>query len=168
MTKTVKIVEETTPPPPAPEEKRKIPTLEFLQVPYTHDELLDLAEKLARAGAEKERLEEIFEVQRLDFKHQFEALESTMRDLVRKIGRRSQWQNVQCTWILETPSADEKTLVRMDTGEVVKTVPMSDHDYQDRLPEIFKDSSAKISADDFKLKAAADVDPSAAAEPTKQ
>lgn len=119
--------------------KRTASAIEYLQVPFTRDEMVDLAERLARAGSEKQALEERFEVQKLDFKYQHKALEESIRSLNRQIVQRSHWDNVECLWELEQPTKQEKTLIRLDTGEIVKTVPMQGSDYQDPLPAVFKE-----------------------------
>lgn len=127
--------------------KRTSDTLEFLQVAYTKAELLTLADAMARADEERERLEEQLEVVKTDFKHKLEAVESTLKDLRRKYRRGNHWENVDCFYILEDPTPNEKTLVRRDTGELMRVVPMDPRDYQDPLPIAMKPEQPMTAAD---------------------
>jgi hypothetical protein len=134
----ITIVDTKGPHPPAHLEKtrRTAPALEFLPVPFTDAEILLMAETMARQSTEKQNIEEQFEVVKLDFKHQLENIDASLRSIYRKISKRSHYENVDCFYILEEPTRDEKTLVRRDTGEIVRVVPMAAHDYQDRLPAV--------------------------------
>jgi hypothetical protein len=149
----VRIIHETEE-PEAPA-KRTINTLEFLSVPYTDPELLRFAEAIARHTIEKEKQEEQFEVIKLDFKHKIESLDASIRDLTRKITKRAHYENVDCFYMLESPTEREKTLVRRDTGEVVRVVPMDPHDYQDPLPTVLASTDPVDKTDSFSLAAPA-------------
>lgn len=132
---------QTPQPPPAEaigKDHRKEPALEYLPVAYTDAEVLVLADQMARFSSEKQALEEQFEVIKLDFKHKLEALEASLKSVTRKIQKRTHYENVDCIFILEMPTPNEKTLVRLDTGDLVRVVPMDSRDYQDPLPMVLK------------------------------
>lgn len=157
-----RIAETSDPAPQVETPKRTAPTLEFLPVPYTDAEILVFADKIARLTVEKQNSEEQFEVVKLNFKHTLEALEAAIRDVTRKITKRAHYENVDCIYQLETPTTQEKTLIRRDTGEVVRVVPMDSRDYQDPLPAVMKPDqvdatdSFSLAAPDVKSAAAGD------------
>ncbi len=132
------VTERPDPTPPVEKAKRTTPTLEFLPVAYTDSEIVALADSLARYAADKERLEEQFECIKLDFKSKIEAVDNSVKSIGRKIRTRSHYENVDCFYMLEDPTPGEKTLVRRDTGEIVRVVPMDARDYQDPLPLAMK------------------------------
>ena len=118
--------------------QRTVPTLEFLPVPYTDAEILTRAEEMARYETERQTLEEQFEAIKLDFKSKLEALAGNIKKRSREIRVRSHYENVECVYVLERPSPHEKTLIRLDTGEIVRRIPMDARDYQDPLPAVLK------------------------------
>lgn len=140
--------------------------LEYLPVPYTDAEVLVMAEQMARFSSEKQALEEQFEVIKLDFKHKLEALEASLKSVTRKIQKRTHYENVDCIFILEMPTPHEKTLVRLDTADCVRVVPMDSRDYQDPLPMVLKTEKAPDPVDrtPFNLEAPANGKAAAAAD----
>jgi hypothetical protein len=120
--------------PPAPAPKRESPALEYLPVRYTDPERMDIAEQLGRAAQAQGDLEDQKKAQDAEYKESLEAVKLQIKRLSRKLGAGSEMRNVQCKWLLEDPTSKEKTLVRLDTGEVVRVLPMQDHDFQETLP----------------------------------
>lgn len=121
-----------TEPPAQP--KRTTPGLEWLQVRYTMAERLDLAEKLARCQASIEQAEDQKKATDAQHKDLVTRLETERRSLTRKLTAGGEMRNVDCTWLLGDPTPSEKTLVRLDTGEVVRIVPMIGTDFQEEIP----------------------------------
>lgn len=136
--KSSDLITEVPPPAEPDRQKRTAPALEFLPVPYTDSQILVMADSMARYSVEKQNLEEQFEVVKMDFKHKLEAIDASIRTLTRNITKRSHYENVDCIYVLEEPTHAEKTLVRMDTGEVVRVLPMDPRDYQDSLPAVMR------------------------------
>lgn len=120
-------------PPPEPT-KRRERTMDFLPVHFKPIERLDLAERLARATQAKGDLEDQKKAMDAEHKDNLTGLELEIKRLSRKLTTGYDMQNVTCEWIYGDPTSAEKTLVRMDTGEVVRVVPMQQHDYQEELP----------------------------------
>lgn len=120
--------------PPA-KPKRTTPGLEWLQVRYTMPERLDLAEKLARCQGSIEQAEDQKKATDAQHKDLITRLETERRSLTRRLNAGGEMRNVECTWLLGDPTDREKTLVRLDTGEVVRTVPMIGTDFQEEIPE---------------------------------
>lgn len=116
--------------------KRTEPTLEYLPVLYTREERLDLAEQLARASQAAGDAEDSKKAADAEHKETMEALKLSIKRLSRKLTSGHEMRNVQCKWLLDSPTAVEKTLVRLDTGEVVRVMPMQDRDYQQALPGV--------------------------------
>jgi len=116
---------------PAP---RETPTLEYLAVRFTDPERMDIAEQLGRAAQAQGDIEDQKKAQDAEHKEELEAVKLQIKRLSRKLATGSEMRNVQCTWLLGDPKPDEKTLVRKDTGEIVRVVPMHEHDYQENLP----------------------------------
>jgi len=113
--------------------KRHVDTMEFLPVAYTPAQLLEMGTRLARTTQEKEQVEERFESLKADHKATTESLDKSLRQLTRQINVGTHYENVDCAWILEMPTHHEKQLVRKDTCEIVRTVPMERGDYQEVL-----------------------------------
>ncbi len=113
--------------------KRHVDAIEFLPVMYTQGQLLEMGTRLARTTQEKQQAEEQFEAIKAGHKHTLEALDANARQLTRQINLGTHYENVDCLWILEMPTHHEKQLVRRDTGEIVRTVPMDRGDYQEVL-----------------------------------
>lgn len=110
--------------------------MEYLPVRYTGPERLDLAEQLARASQAKSDAEDQKKAQDAEYKETVEGLNLAIKRLSRKLTSGHELRNVPCKWLLEDPTPKEKTLVRMDTGEIVRVVPMQDRDFQETLPGI--------------------------------
>lgn len=109
---------------------REVETLEFLPVRFSNAERLDLAEQLARAAQSRQDAEDQKKAKDAEHKDTLEGLNLSIKRLTRKLTTGSEMRNVPCKWLLEDPTANEKTLVRLDTGEVVRVVQMQDHDRQ--------------------------------------
>jgi hypothetical protein len=101
---------------------------------YTPAERLDLAERLARAATSLSDVEDQKKASDASHKEIVEGLKLEMKRLSRRLTSGNEMRNVSCEWLLGDPTPKEKTLVRKDTGEVVRVMPMQDHDYQEELP----------------------------------
>lgn len=119
---------------PASPPRRESSALEYLPVRYTDPERMDIAEQLGRAAQSQGDLEDQKKAQDAEHKEALEAVKLQIKRLSRKLASGSEMRNVMCKWLLEDPTPKEKTLVRLDTGEVVRVVPMQDHDFQEELP----------------------------------
>ena len=124
-------------------EKRTSDTIEFLPVQFTPAERLDIGEQLARAVQSRQDAEDQKKAKDAEHKQLIEALNMQTKRLTRRLSTGSEMRNVSCRWLLEDPTPREKTLVRLDTGETVRTVPMQDHDYQMDLPEPIPPANGK-------------------------
>jgi hypothetical protein len=116
--------------PPA---KRTSETMEYLAVLYTDQEKYHLATQLAQANQAMGDAEDKKKVIDAEHKETVEGLKLSIKRLSRKLTQGAELRNVQCVWLMEDPTRDQKTLVRRDTGETVRIVPMQEHDYQDNL-----------------------------------
>ena len=125
---------EVTDTAPASVKPRESHTMEYLAVRYTSSERLDIAEQLGRAAQTQGDLEDQKKAQDAEHKEALEACKLQIKRLSRKLATGSEMRNVQCVWLLGDPSSSEKTLVRKDTGEIVRVMPMQDCDYQEELP----------------------------------
>ncbi|MGH7486322.1 MAG: hypothetical protein ACREMY_12095 [bacterium] len=114
--------------------QREAPGLEYLPVQYTMAERLDLAEQLARAAQSSQDLDDQKKANDAEYKEASEAVKLALKRLTRKLTQGNEMRNVNCKWLLEFPTSREKTLVRLDTGEQVRVMPMQDHDFQEELP----------------------------------
>lgn len=109
--------------------------LEWLPVTYTTAQRLQLSEKLARAVQSLEDAEDRKKARDAEHKELVQRLELERKSLARRINLGHEMQNTECKWILDDPTHGEKTLVRMDTGEIVRVVPMQSQDYQESILE---------------------------------
>jgi len=124
----------TPKPEPVPTPKVTQVTTEYLTVPFTTDELLALGAQLARALQADTDLEERMKSQKLEWNEEQDGIDKSIRNLKHKLNARGEMRDTLCKWIYEEPTKAEKSLVRLDTGEIARVVPMQSYDYQDGLP----------------------------------
>lgn len=68
-----------------------------------------------------------------DFKERMDYIQTDIKHLARAIRANGEFRPVDCEWLMHRPNDGFKTLVRADTGEIVQTEPMGQHELQDEL-----------------------------------
>ena len=67
------------------------------------------------------------------FKEQLDALYASATSLARQIRARGESKEVECLVKMHDPNEFEKTTIRLDTGEIVLTEPMTQEERQENL-----------------------------------
>jgi len=107
---------------------------EYLRYTFTPHETTENAQSLARrnrAFAEHQLRKKQLAA---DLKTQEEALNEEIARLSRYVTDGYDFRMVECTVIFNSPKTGLKEIVRLDTGELVRTDKMSPAELQDELP----------------------------------
>ncbi len=103
---------------------------EFLKCDYTKDEMLEMGHDLSRASQSRRSLEQQKKQIDAQLKGQIEEQNTAIERLSNAIFNGCEWRNVECRVELDTPSTGRKRIVRIDTGEEVRIILMTDEDRQ--------------------------------------
>lgn len=105
---------------------------EYLKCEFTEKEILEFGGELARKHSEINELEDQKKRIVSDLKAKSEAADAEASILARKIQNKNEYRDVECQ---EVYNYVEKTvtIVRVDTGEIVKTRPMNENEKQELL-----------------------------------
>lgn len=103
---------------------------EHLKCEFTDAEIADFARQLARANQSRGSIEQQKKEVDSQLKAEIECQNSIINRLSGLVATGSEYRAVECTVQLDTPENGRKRIVRIDTGEEVKIVPMTDADRQ--------------------------------------
>lgn len=107
---------------------------EWLACKLTDAEVMAKAQEMAAHHAQSAKLaNELGQIQ-ADFKARIKKEEAEIGTLSLAVANREERRDVKCQWWLNFPRKGEKCLVRLDTGEKVRTAVMVEADYQGSLP----------------------------------
>jgi flagellar motor switch protein FliM len=115
--------------------KRSKRTTEMLPVLYTQEEMDEKRDRLSTAMLQYDAVEEEKKVAASKYVEDMKALRGEMRQLSKAIHRKGEDRSTDCIVKFHDPSLGFKTIVRLDTGEVIRTEAMSDDERQDNLFE---------------------------------
>lgn len=104
--------------------------VEYLKCDLTDTEIADAARELAKANARRASIEQQKKEVDSQLKGEIEAQNTVIARLAQLINAGHEYRNIDCRVELDTPEAGKKTIVRLDTGEVVNIKPMTDADRQ--------------------------------------
>jgi len=107
---------------------------EYLQYTFSPDELKDIAGQLARRNTEAAELEERKKQVVTDFGAQITASKAEISRLSRLYCNGYEYRNIDCEVRLNDPASGRATIIRTDTGEVVRVRSMTLEEMQDVLP----------------------------------
>lgn len=113
-------------------EQRK--STEYLQYHFTDAELLDLAKTNARTQSEKRALENQKAQITKQLAGDIAAKDAELQKLSELVSNGYEYRQVECSIVLDMPVRGMATIIRDDTGEVVKERRMNDSEYQGKLP----------------------------------
>lgn len=105
----------------------------MLKVIFGEDELKEFSGQLARATEELCAAEEEKKAITAQFKERTESAKMTALALSRKINSGYDMRYVDCELKMDDPRVGEVTIIRLDTGEIVRTRPMTDEECQFKL-----------------------------------
>ena len=89
----------------------------------------ELSTVILRQGEVEERKSSVNRT----FKEELDGLYSRASDLARQIKARGQDRAVECVVEFHKPNIGEKTIIRLDTGELVRTEVMTDSERQEEI-----------------------------------
>jgi hypothetical protein len=107
---------------------------EFLKYDYTPDEIRELGRDLARKTTENAEVELQLAAVKSQFKDRQSRLTAEISTLSRQVANGYEHRNVECKIQWHTPRLGMKTIIRCDTGEVVRETQMSNEERQQMLP----------------------------------
>ena len=99
--------------------------IESVRVPFTDEQIQQLGERLALADQQIYELRESKKMLMKDLAAQIEQAEIHQADLMRKINQRYEMQDMECQVLFGTPRNGVKTIVRPDTGEIIREEAMT-------------------------------------------
>lgn len=106
---------------------------EYLRYQFTDAELLDLSKQLARKLAEQERAERELKEVSTQLKAAVTAKENEVSTLSHLVQNGYEYRNIECEVRFDHPEKGKKTMLRMDTGEIVSESKMTGEDLQGQL-----------------------------------
>ena len=102
----------------------------MLKVIYTEDELKEFAGRLARATTELGEAEEQKKAIMAQFKERIESARLDTLALSRNITTGYAMKYVDCVLHMDSPKVGDVTIIRTDTGEIVRVRPMTEEECQ--------------------------------------
>ena len=104
--------------------------LEYLKCEFSAEEIQIAARELACSAQLKASIEQRKKEIDASLKAEIEGENSKIARLSSYITTGYEWRNVECAVQLDTPERGNKTIIRNDTGELVKVMRMKDADLQ--------------------------------------
>jgi hypothetical protein len=123
---------------------------EYCKYTFTDAEITDAAKELARAAQQRASLEQRKKEVDSQLKADIEAQNSIVGRLSSYINTGYEYRDIECRVELDTPEVGKKRIVRLDTEEEVKVVPMTDMDRQMRLELQEKAEQAEAAKEEAK------------------
>ena len=103
---------------------------QYLKCEFSATEIADKAKELATANRKRGSIEQQKKEIDADLKGKVEAQNSIIGRLSEQIMTGSEYRDVDCTIVMDSPAIGQKTIIRNDTGEEVKVELMTDEDKQ--------------------------------------
>lgn len=100
---------------------------------FTGEEMDAKGDAMSTACLEYDRVEEEKKSASSVYTDQLKALRGEMRQLAGQIRKKGVERPVDCAVQFHTPDVGNKTIIRLDTGEMVKVEPMSAEERQENL-----------------------------------
>ncbi len=126
-----------------------------LRCEFTSEELDSKGQALSATMLRYDEVEEEKKAATATYREQLSDLRGEMRRLSKQIKTKGEDRPVECLAKFHSPNVGEKTIVRLDTGEVVRIEPMTDDERQenlfeevDELERIYKLEKAADAQDD--------------------
>ena len=107
---------------------------ESLPVQLTQEELLEHGAEAAKAREEMSSAEAEYKVAKDVYKEDLSFLESKLKRHLQAISAGTEDRPVLCEWQFDVPTTGTKSLVRLDTVEVLREAAMEGEDLQENLP----------------------------------
>ena len=108
-------------------------TEKMLRYTFSREELLEIGKKLAEANGRKVQIDSDQKRVVSDFKAQAAKADSEIGSLSQNISSGYDLRMVKCVIEYNSPIVGQKTIRRLDTFEVVETLPMDSGEMQEEL-----------------------------------
>lgn len=119
---------------------------EYLRYTFSDPELLDLSKQLARKLAEEERAERELKEVTTQLKSVVTLKEGEVHSLSGLVQNGYEYRMIDCEIFFDMPERGKKTMIRIDTREIVSEQKMSGDDLQGQLfrkQEVERNQAAK-------------------------
>ena len=104
-----------------------------LQYKFTKEELLDLGRTLGESQLALRQLDDDRKMVVDEWKAKISSQEATINDLSNKTSSGYEYRNIECSVTYDVPVKGQKTIMRLDSGDVVKIMEMDDAEKQGEL-----------------------------------
>lgn len=131
--------------PPMPSEYALKPVRLHLRSNFTDAEKVEFAQQLAEAQREIESIEAEKKRANTQFKSRIESASADREEMMDRIQTGYEMRETLCTVTANVPEVGKKTIVRTDTGEVVRVETMTDAERQLELPGVGEAADAEQS-----------------------
>ena len=108
---------------------------EWLKYSFSEAEIKELAKKLAYETRTLEELEDQKKSVVSDFSNKITRVKASLSGLANNINNGYDFRNIDCEVLLNSPEAGQKSIVRLDTGEIVRVEDMTQNEKQEKLFE---------------------------------
>lgn len=115
--------------------------VEYLKYTFSDAEVLELSKTLAKHNQDLSEIEAQKKRITADFAAKIQAEQEQIGMMSRKVCSGYEFRNIDCKQQYHVPRPGLKTIVRLDTGELVKEMPMTESELQEVLP--FMDGAPK-------------------------
>jgi hypothetical protein len=100
---------------------------------FCDDEVEQKGQELSTASITYDEVEDAKKSAMKEYTDNLKALRGTMRTLSKAIRSKGEVRDVECVVRMDKPQIGSKQTVRLDTGEIVRTEPMTDEEKQQEL-----------------------------------
>ena len=109
-------------------------SMEYLKYQFTDDEKREISEQMAQQVSELATVEDELKAVKSDYKSRIDGLQANVNGAASKLNNGYEMRQIKVQWI---PDWDDKiwSIMREDTGEIVKTIKMTQEDLQTSIPE---------------------------------
>lgn len=113
---------------------KKQPTVtEFLRYEFSEEEIRERSKKLALSVQSQTQAQEEQKAAVSQFKERIESCVSQIGRLSREINSGWEMRTIECAVQFHSPNVGMKTIVRLDTGEIVNVTSMHPSELQENL-----------------------------------
>lgn len=106
------------------------PCREFLKHEFTQDEILEKGKELARLSSEHISIDNERKAVASSFKAQLDGKSAEIEMIGNHINNGYEHRYVECVFVMNDPNTGFKCIYRKDTGETVRSMPMSQEEMQ--------------------------------------
>jgi len=119
---------------------------EYLKYTFTDTEILELSKGLAKHNQDMGELEAEKKRITADFSAKIQREQAEIDSIARKVYSGYEFRNVKCHVNYHSPRENFKTIIRLDSGELVKEEAMTPAEKQEILPFIAEHANGKEQA----------------------